>query len=654
MNEEDGQVQNTSNIISLLMDMQSRLESSYLQMDDIQLGFSRHAHILGIGMFRAFLGRGLFPLKPRSHTNFCASFTSAVSGLYKRLDDRASDGDWSNPDSSDERWHVCRKIRNLYDRTREALTGDALPNVATPYFKHLEVLALNALGERILALKVVRSYWGGMLDANASTFFEAFTEKETTADVAQFYDRPFGRSLCKFVSIVFIICSDSCLSMSFGIIIIFLGHAWASGPCALYPEILLGLRPLCDGWREWSCDPLDCVDSVSASIETKYGVIHCQMDAANLRISVPDGTTMTLMNITYVGGSHCFSRKSLISSQDTHEWAKKYRGWTHYGTHVVKPNPTIPGYEGIKMTDVPTVYQLPGNGLFYMSFIGFDGVGYQSFLAESTDLLEWTNMRLAMGYGEQGTFDFGGVVLGAYLYESYGVDSPRVLKKVNGKFFSLYGAYAKRNAYEPDPGYQGLASSKDGLLWEREKDESILSISGPGMVKDWEKDSIYQPWLVEHDGEYYNFYNAKEMPQWIEQIGLATSKDLQSWLRHADNPILRVGNRRDNIINDGFDAQFKSDAKVFWDGDAAHWVMFYFGVGKGGAHIMVAFSKDLVHWVSDANPLYTAGANPSGLDKQHAHKISLIWNPMSETWFMFYCAVGDAGRGIGLISSQRR
>ena len=69
MNEEDGQVQNTSNIISLLMDMQSRLESSYLQMDDIQLGFSRHAHILGIGMFRAFLGRGLFSLKPRSHTN---------------------------------------------------------------------------------------------------------------------------------------------------------------------------------------------------------------------------------------------------------------------------------------------------------------------------------------------------------------------------------------------------------------------------------------------------------------------------------------------------------------------------------------------------------------------------------------------------------
>jgi predicted GH43/DUF377 family glycosyl hydrolase len=123
-------------------------------------------------------------------------------------------------------------------------------------------------------------------------------------------------------------------------------------------------------------------------------------------------------------------------------------------------------------------------------------------------------------------------------------------------------------------------------------------------------------------------------------------------MRHADNPVLRVDDRRGSNANDGFDTQFKSDAKVFWDEDAAHWVMFYFGVGKGGAHIMVAFSKDLLHWMSDANPLYTAGANPSGLDKQYAHKISLIWNPSSATWFMFYCAVGDAGRGIGLIMSQ--
>ena len=430
-----------------------------------------------------------------------------------------------------------------------------------------------------------------------------------------------------------------------------LGHAWAAGPCALYPEIMLGLHPLSDGWKEWQCDPLHCTPpSVSTLIQTKYGVIDVKLDTEYLHVVVPEGTYMILMGRKYSGGSHSFCRNSLISSQDIHEWSMKYRGWQHHAEHVIKPDVVIDGFEGIQMTDVPTVYQLPGDDLFYLSFIGFDGVGYQSFVAESTDLVTWSNMRLAMGYGEEGMFDFGGVVLGAFLYESYHVDSPRVLRKMNDKFYSLYGAYSKKNTYEPDPGSQGLASSIDGLVWVRDKSESILSIYGPGIVKDWEKNSIYQPWLVYHDEMYYNFYNAKEMPQWIEQIGLATSKDLYNWTRHADNPVLCVSDRDETIANDGYDTQFAADAKVFWDN--SHWIMFYFGVGKCGAHIMAAFSKDLIHWVRNTIPLYTAGENPSGLDKQYAHKISLVWNPTYERWHMFYCAVGNAGRGIGMITSR--
>jgi len=81
-------------------------------------------------------------------------------------------------------------------------------------------------------------------------------------------------------------------------------------------------------------------------------------------------------------------------------------------------------------------------------------------------------------------------------------------------------------------------------------------------------------------------------------------------------------------------------------------VMFYFGVGKGGAHIMAAFSRDLVHWTARAEPLYKAGGNPSGLDKKYAHKISLVYNPANDTYYMYYCACGNKGRGIGLITSK--
>ena len=206
-----------------------------------------------------------------------------------------------------------------------------------------------------------------------------------------------------------------------------------------------------------------------------------------------------------------------------------------------------------------------------------------------------------------------------------------------------------------DPGSQGLASSEDGIKWKREKDESILSIYGPGIVKEWEKNSIYQPWLVEFENVYYDFYNAKKLlPEWNEQIGLATSTDLHNWTRHEDNPILHVSKQTKDgcTINDGYDTQFAADAKVFWDKAEQVWVMFYFGVGKGGAHIMVAYSKDLTNWIRDLVPLYMAGSNPSGLDKQHAHKISLIRNPKNNIWYMFYCAVGDSGRGIGLITSK--
>jgi predicted GH43/DUF377 family glycosyl hydrolase len=67
---------------------------------------------------------------------------------------------------------------------------------------------------------------------------------------------------------------------------------------------------------------------------------------------------------------------------------------------------------------------------------------------------------------------------------------------------------------------------------------------------------------------------------------------------------------------------------------------------------MIAFSRDLMHWTAYPEPLYKAGDNPSGLDQQYAHKISLVYNPKDDTYYMHYCACGNKGRGIGLITSR--
>ncbi len=325
------------------------------------------------------------------------------------------------------------------------------------------------------------------------------------------------------------------------------------------------------------------------------------------------------------------------------KWSEPYRNWHYWPDHVISAEPKVPGHEDFKNIDVPCVYQLPGRpDTWYMSYIGFNGQGYNSFVCESNDLIHWTNHRHAMGFGKKGEFDFGGCVIGAFLYESCDIKAARVLKKRNGKYWTLYGCYAAQGGYELDPGYEGVAASEDGLTWKRAKEQYILSVHEPD-VGEWEKHCIYQPWLVEHEGRFYNFYNAKHMPDWIEQMGLAVSEDLMNWKRYAGNPIVRV-------VNGGYDEQFCSDGKVFRDGD--HWVMFYFGVGRGGAHVMVAFSRDLEHWTAHPEPLYKAGGHPGGLDKEYAHKISLVYNPKDRTFYLYYCACGKKGRGIGLITSR--
>ena len=102
-------------------------------------------------------------------------------------------------------------------------------------------------------------------------------------------------------------------------------------------------------------------------------------------------------------------------------------------------------------------------------------------------------------------------------------------------------------------------------------------------------------------------------------------------------------------VADAWDTYQAADPKVWWDGD--HWTMLYFGNGGGsGAAIMAAFSTDLLHWEKDTTPLYEPGGHPAGLDKEHAHKVWVVYR--GGIGHMFYTAVGPHGRGIALLTSK--
>jgi hypothetical protein len=68
------------------------------------------------------------------------------------------------------------------------------------------------------------------------------------------------------------------------------------------------------------------------------------------------------------------------------------------------------------------------------------------------------------------------------------------------------------------------------------------------------------------------------------------------------------------------------------------------------AHTMTAFSYDLKQWISHPEPILKAGGH--GLDSVHAHNISLVYNELNDTLYMFYCAVGKKGRGIALLTNK--
>ncbi len=267
------------------------------------------------------------------------------------------------------------------------------------------------------------------------------------------------------------------------------------------------------------------------------------------------------------------------------------------------------------------------DGRFHMTFVGWDSTGYRTGLASSEDLIHWEKEGLLLDRGPAGSFTEYNVALTQILRENelYG---PGELKKVDGSYLGTYHAYPQPG-YETGPASIALCSSHDLRHWELS--EPILK---PEPRCAWEAGGLYKSWIVEHEGDYYLFYNAKNQAEWPwrEQTGVAISNDLVHWERFAGNPVLRNG------PPGAFDDWFCSDPCVLRHN--GRWVMFYFGLcSDGHARDSAAVSVDLLHWEKTNAILVDVG--PAGsLDEQHAHKAGIIAN--GQRLYHFYCAVAPA------------
>ena len=289
--------------------------------------------------------------------------------------------------------------------------------------------------------------------------------------------------------------------------------------------------------------------------------------------------------------------------------------------------------------DCPFVFHR--RGLFYMTYVAFDGVGYQTGLASSADLVHWRKLGCILRRDPASPVTRYNVALN-WILRKNDLHSAGDLTPVDGRYLGVYHAYPN-SGYEQGAAVIGLCRSKDLTRWELEG-PCLRAEDGA----DWERGGLYKPCLVKSGAAYYLFYNAKNQAaaRWHEQTGVAISTDLKNWKRYEGNPILRNGPPGSP------DSRFASDPCVLKNGRS--WALYYFGLDdRGVARDLVATSEDLLHTAKCSEIAIDVGG-PGSVDSSYAHKPSLV--AYKGDLYHFYCAVsrvnGREVRGISVARSR--
>lgn len=299
--------------------------------------------------------------------------------------------------------------------------------------------------------------------------------------------------------------------------------------------------------------------------------------------------------------------------------------------------------------DCPTVYR--EKGMWYMTYLVYngrknkDGRGYETWLAESKDLLHWKTLGRVLSFKEEGwdkNQRGGFMALGDIRWGgSYKV------KPFDGKYWMTYiGGDA--------PGYElgtlniGMAYTEGNITTAHEwkaLEKPILSTKDEN-VQWFETITQYKSLIFKDKKEdrFVMFYNAAgyhpDTKVKAERIGMAFSEDMVHWERYAGNPVFGHEN-----------GMITGDAHIQKMNDL--YVMFFFGAFWSNrpynAFNTFACSYDLLHWTEwkGEDLIYPS----QDYDNMFAHKSFLIKH--KGVVYHFYCAVNkDDQRGIALATSK--
>jgi predicted GH43/DUF377 family glycosyl hydrolase len=299
-----------------------------------------------------------------------------------------------------------------------------------------------------------------------------------------------------------------------------------------------------------------------------------------------------------------------------------------------------------KKMDCPSVFRK--NGKWYMTYIIYDGRGYETWLAQSKDLLKWETKGKIMAFTDTTDWDTnqkaGYVALqdhkwgGSYEWQPY-----------QGKYWLSYFGGNSRG-YEKGLLSIGMAyTTKDPTTvhqWQR-LPQPVLKATDPD-VRWWENHTIYKSSVIWDKSKqtghpFVMYYNANgdslDTKRGAERIGMAVSDDMTHWSRYMRNPVI---NHHKGISGDAYLQQM----------DNGLWVMFYFGAfypGVSGAVNRFACSYDLKNWTDWTGANLVEPSEP--YDELFAHKSFVVKH--KGVVYHYYCAVNKPDqRGIAVATSK--
>ncbi|WP_339926366.1 glycosylase [uncultured Cyclobacterium sp.] len=289
-----------------------------------------------------------------------------------------------------------------------------------------------------------------------------------------------------------------------------------------------------------------------------------------------------------------------------------------------------------KMIDSPTIFRK--DEIWYMTYIVFDGQGYETWLAESQDLLQWESKGKILPFTED-TWDANQKAGYISLVNTDWGGDYSVEKYQNQYWMSYLGGNSV--GYESGTLKIGMANANsltDTKEW-RTNNTPLLSPEDED-VRWFENKTIYKSLVIrdneKHTGHpFVMYYNAKGDTADYESIGMAVSDDMLTWQRFGDDPVITRGK---GICGDAQIAKYNDI-----------YIMFYFGAfWKPGAFKRFACSYDLIHWTDWEGEDLAAPSET--YDEKYAHKPWVIkWEGVV---YHFYNAVGSEGRVIALATSK--